>query len=160
MDADLIPFDPYELPLEAGGEEVVPVPGRRRRHATRVLTKTAVLGIRMAPGERKSVNAAARRAGGREASAWAREVILAAAAEEELPSLDAEAHEELLRLRRDLNSGVGSNLNQVVLIANRAGKEGRSPNEDALIRALEATRAALEGLRADLARAISPRGRR
>lgn len=160
MDADLDLFDPFELPPETVPEEVRPVSGRKRRYATRVIPKTAVLGIRMSASERRAVNAAARRAGGREASSWAREVLLAAAADEVVPSVDAEAHDALLRLRRDLNSGVGANLNQVVLIANKAGKEGRSPNEDALIRALEATRAALEGLRADLAKVISPRGRR
>ena len=160
MDADLDLFDPFELPPETVPEEVRPVSGRKRRYATRVIPKTAVLGIRMSASERRAVNATARRAGGREASSWAREVLLAAAADEVVPSVDAEAHDALLRLRRDLNSGVGANLNQVVLIANKAGKEGRSPNEDALIRALEATRAALEGLRADLAKVISPRGRR
>lgn len=122
--------------------------------------RTAPMGIRLHPQERAAIRAAARRARRDDASAWAREVLLAVAAREDIAHVSEEAVEELLRLRRDLNSGVGSNLNQALVYANREAKMGRSPDRRALLEAVEAARAALEALRVDLERVIHPRGRR
>lgn len=155
MDTELL--DPFELPPV--GEEDVTRPGTQRGKRITV-GKTAVLGIRMFPSERRAVNAAARRAGRRETSAWARETLLAAAAGEEVPCVDEAAHEELLRLRRDLNSGIGSNLNQAMHWANREAKMGRAPDRRVLLERVMEVEAGLEALRHDLARVIAPRGRR
>ena len=158
MADDLALLDPFELPPRE--EEPRTVPGRRRRHATRAMAKTAVLGIRMAPGERRAVNAAARRAGRAGASAWAREVILAAAADEEVSSLDGEAVAALDRLRRDLNSGVGSNLNQAMRFVNESRRGGGPADEDRLSTAVEEALSALRAVDGRLAALVAPRGRR
>jgi hypothetical protein len=42
-------------------------------------------------------------------------VLLAVAAKKDIPHVGDECLEELLRLRRDLNPGVGNNLNQLVV---------------------------------------------
>jgi hypothetical protein len=93
-------------------------------------------------------------------SAWAREVLLAHAAREDIPHVGDEALEELLRLRRDLNSGVGNNLNQLVACAHREAKVGRAPDRRALLDAVREAQVAVEGLRRDLERVLHPRGRR
>ena len=152
-------LDPFELPDE---EQPTPAPAtaKKRRYATASRPRTTIFSMRVFPSERIAIRAAARRARRAEASAWAREVLLAAAAEEEIPALDEAAVDELLKLRRDLNSGVGANLNQALRIANEWAKVGKSPDEDALVRAVEGAQLALDALRADLARLTSPRGRR
>ncbi len=155
----LPPLDPFELPDDAPAAEGPAPPARRRRRATADRPRTSVFCIRLLPGERRAVNAAARRVGAR-SSSWGREVLLAAAAEEVLPSLDAAATEELLRLRRDLNAGVGNNLNQAMKAANELRKAGASPDEDALLAAVSEARQALQALRGELGRVIAPRGRR
>lgn len=155
MDTDLL--DPFELP-PVDDEDVIGPGTKRKRRIT--VGKTAVLGIRMFPSERRAVNAAARRAGRREASAWARETLLAAAADEEVPILSEEVHSELMRLRRDLNSGIGANLNQAMKWANREAKMGRAPDRRVLLERVTEVQAGLKALRRDLARIIAPRGRR
>lgn len=152
-------LDPFELPDE---EQPTPAPAtaKKRRYATASRPRTTIFSMRVFPSERIAIRAAARRARRAEASAWAREVLLAAAAEEEIPALDEAAVDELLKLRRDLNSGVGANLNQTLLIANKLAKIGRAPNENRLLEAVTEAKAALDALRADLARLIAPRGRR
>jgi hypothetical protein len=87
-------------------------------------------------------------------------VLLAHAAREDIPHLGEECLEELLRLRRDLNSGVGNNLNQLVAYAHREAKMGRAPDRARLLEAVEAAQVAVEGLRNDLERVLHPRGRR
>ncbi len=155
----LPPLDPFELPDDAPAAENPPSPARRRRRATADRPRTALFCIRLLPGERRAVNAAARRAGAR-SSSWAREVLLAAAADEMPPSLGAGAAEELLRLRRDLNSGIGANLNQAMKMANELRKAGGSVDEGALVAAVTEARDALQALRGELGRVIAPRGRR
>lgn len=152
-------LDPFELP-EPVAEQTAP-PARARRWAVRAIARETVhLGIRMLPSERRAVGAAARRAKAGGASSWAREVLLAAATGQDLQSLDADAVGELLRLRRDLNSGVANNLNQITRAMNEARKLGKSSDADALVAALAEARAALDQVRTDLNRLIAPRGRR
>ena len=73
--------------------------------------------------------------------------------------LDAEASKAVERLRRDLNSGVGSNLNQALAHANAAARAGGAMDEDALLAAVASARAAMEALHADLQRLLGPGGR-
>ena len=73
--------------------------------------------------------------------------------------LDESASRELERLRRDLNSGVGANLNQAVAHANASAKGGQAVDEDVLLAAVVQAQAALEALRGDLARVLAPHGR-
>jgi len=171
-------LDPWELPdvlpPQSPGERGAslrsrPAPSsgaagrkRRKKRAPRSAdgARSAAMGIRLHPQERAAIRAAARRARRDDPSGWAREVLLAAAAREDIPFVGDEALEELLRLRRDLNSGVGANLNQAMLYANREAKMGRAPDRRALLEAVEAARAGLEALRAELERVIHPRGRR
>ncbi len=130
-------LDPFALPEDEAPREAEADPRvRRRRRATADRPRTALFCIRLLPGERRSVNAAARRSGGARASSWAREVLSAAAAEEALPFLDEGATGELLRLRRDLNAGVGNKLNQDMKAANEFRKAGASPDDDALLAAV------------------------
>lgn len=78
---------------------------------------------------------------------------------EGLPVLDAEGSRTVERLRRDLNSGVGSNLNHALAHANAAVRGGGAVDGDALLAAVTASGAALEALRADLQRLLGPQGR-
>jgi hypothetical protein len=87
-------------------------------------------------------------------------VLLAVAAKEDIPHVGDECLEELLRLRRDLNSGIGNNLNQLVTYAHREAKMGRAPDRTRLLDAVVAAQAAVETLRQDLERVLHPRGRR
>ena len=73
--------------------------------------------------------------------------------------LDREASKAVERLRRDLNSGVGSNLNQALLHANRAAREGVAPDEHALLEAVKGARAVLNAVREELGRLLGPGGR-
>lgn len=152
-------LDPFELPDDEQGAPAQ-VKARKRRYATTSQPRALVFSMRLYPGERVAIRAAARRAKREEMSSWAREVLLAAAAREEVPTLDEEAADELRRIRRDLNSGVGANLNQAMRLANELGKAGGSPDEDALAKAVVEAMSALDLLRADLNRLIAPRGRR
>lgn len=147
--------DPFALP----GDEP-PRPSRARRPRTvRHAHRTAWLHLRVLPSERLRLTGAAGRAGYRNTSSWARGTLLAASQGESLPVLDATATGELVRLRRDLNSGVGANLNQAVAHANARAKGGMPADEDALLHAVDAARAALEAVREDLARLLGPHGR-
>lgn len=136
---------------------------KRKKRAPRAAEgepRSKPLGIRLHPRERSALLAAARRARRDDVSAWCREVLLAHAAREDIPHVGDECLEELLRLRRDLNSGVGNNLNQAMVWAHREAKMGRSPDRTRLLEAVVAAQAAVEALRGDLERVLHPRGRR
>lgn len=160
-------LDEWGMPIDA-----VPIPNPEAPHRSKVKRKKRAprssdgeprsrpIGIRLHPRERSALVAAARRARRDDVSAWAREVLLAHAAKEDIPHVGDEALEELLRLRRDLNSGVGNNLNQVMRWAHREAKMGRAPDRRSLLEAVVATQAGLDGLRKDLERVLHPRGRR
>ena len=108
-------------------------------------------GVRLAAG--------AHAAGYRDVSAWCRGTLLAACGGEAPPVLDEAASRELERLRRDLNSGVGSNLNQALAHANARARAGQAADADGLLAAVAAAQTALEALRSDLARVLAPHGR-
>jgi len=157
-------LDEWGMPVDAA-----PLPAsrpprtKRKKRAARSAEgepRSRPIGIRLHPRERSALIAAARRARRDDVSAWAREVLLAHAAREDIPHLGEECLEELLRLRRDLNSGVGNNLNQLVAYAHREAKMGRAPDRARLLEAVEAAQVAVEGLRNDLERVLHPRGRR
>lgn len=148
----LDPLDPFTLP-------VTPPPRHRRPRAVRHAQRTAWLHLRLLPSERTRLTAAARRAGRTDTSSWARGTLLAACDGEDTPMLDAEASKAVERLRRDLNSGVGSNLNQALAHANAAARAGGAMDEDALLAAVASARAAMEALHADLQRLLGPQGR-
>lgn len=160
-------LDEWGMPVDAVPALSVPRPTRpqakRKKRAPRSPdgeARSRPLGIRLHPRERTALIAAARRARRDDVSAWAREVLLAVAAREDVPCVSDEALEELLRLRRDLNSGIGSNLNQLVTYAHREAKMGRAPDRTRLLDAVLATQAGLDGLRKYLERVLHPRGRR
>jgi hypothetical protein len=160
-------LDEWGMPLSFDAPLNAPTPKvprtKRKKRAARSTDgepRSAPLGIRLHPRERSALVAAARRARRDDVSAWAREVLLAHAAKEDIPHVGEEALEELLRLRRDLNSGVGNNLNQLVTYAHREAKMGRAPDRHALLEAVQAAQAAVETLRQDLERVLHPRGRR
>lgn len=155
---DVALLDPFELPDE---EQPAPAPtDRKRRAATSGKPQARLFSIRLLPSERRTVDAAARRAQARGTSSWARETLLAAATDEDVPIVGEEARLELLRLRRDLNSGPGANLNQAMRLANEMRRMGESPDEDAVVAAIREATAALNALKSDLGRITSPRGRR
>ena len=74
--------------------------------------------------------------------------------------MDTQALAEVARLRRDLNSGIGANLNQAMLHANALAKGGEQPDGDTLLHEVRQAREAVECLRADLQRLLRPAGRR
>lgn len=160
-------LDEWGMPLELAPTPVIaqrePSKAKRKKRASRTSDgepRSKPIGIRLHPRERSALLAAARRARRDDVSAWCREVLLAHAAREDIPHVGEECLEELLRLRRDLNSGVGNNLNQVVSWAHREAKMGRAPDRTRLLDAVQAAQAAVEELRRDLARVLHPRGRR
>ncbi|MBS7792461.1 hypothetical protein KTR66_20885 [Roseococcus sp. SDR] len=172
-------LDEWGMPMDAAPTPSVqalspmakrqPVPGpqrtkaKRKKRAPRAVEgepRSRPLGIRLHPRERSALLAAVRRARRDDVSAWAREVLLAHAAKEDIPHVGDEALQELLRLRRDLNSGVGNNLNQAMVWANREAKMGRAPDRARLLEAVLAVQAGVEELRRDLERVLHPRGRR
>ena len=144
------PLDPFALP---------PIPRPRRPRAVRHAQRTAWLHVRLLPSERIRLVAGARRSGYPDTSSWARGALLAACDGDTLPLLDGEAVKAVERLRRDLNSGPGANLNQALLHANRSVLEGVPPDERSLLEAVEGARAAVEALRGELGRLLGPGGR-
>ncbi len=153
-------LDPFELPEADASASLRPAQPRQRRAAVRDVSRpTEHLGIRMFRAEKQKIRAAAKRVKQRPSS-WARETLLAAASDEEVPHVGEDALAELVRLRRDLNSGVANNLNQAMRLANEMRKAGESPDEGELARAIREARVALDGVRAVVEGAIRPRGRR
>ena len=148
----LDPLDPFALPA-------APPPRHRRPRAVRHALRTAWLHLRLLPSEHTRLTAAARRAGRTDTSSWARGTLLSACGGDALPVLDAQAAKAVERLRRDLNSGVGANLNQALLHANRLSREGLPPDARSLLEAVDDARAALEAVREKLGRLLGPGGR-
>lgn len=156
---DLAPLDPTALPPLP--EPTTRPPRRTRQPRPRITraSRTVHLGVRVLPSERVRLAAEAKAAGYRDVSAWCRGTLLAACGGEAPPVLDETASRDLERLRRDLNSGVGSNLNQALAHANVHAKAGRLVNLDVLLAAVAAAQVALEALRGDLGKVLGPRGR-
>ena len=146
--ADTVFFDPFEVPQDIG-------PSKPKTRATR----TAFTTVRTLPSEKIRLRAAARRAGYRDVSSWARGLLLAAATGDAMPRIDIDALAEIARLRRDLNSGIGANLNQAMLHANACSKAGMAVDDAGLTSVVAATKSALEALRTDLQQALKPHGR-
>lgn len=146
-------LDPFELPEPAPSEQ-------KRVQGFDKATRTAFVTVRALPSEKIRLRAAAKRAGYRDTSSWARGVLLAAATGDDAPRLDDGVATEIARLRRDLNSGIGSNLNQALLHANTNVRAGTAIDEAALATIVSEARDVLEGLRSDLQQALKPHGRR
>ncbi|MBX9660241.1 MAG: hypothetical protein K2X00_16895 [Nitrospiraceae bacterium] len=142
------PFELPDLPLTA------PISETFER-----ATRSAFVTVRTLPSEKVRLRAAAKRAGYRDVSSWARGVLLAAAAGEHAPRLDDAAATEIARLRRDLNSGLGANLNQAMTHANTNARAGITIDEAGLSDAVNAAQHAVEMLRADLQAILKPHGR-
>lgn len=152
--------DPFALPgNEPGDGSAVPARRRRTRAPGRAF-RSEWVHVRVLPSEKARMAAAARRAGYPDLSAWSRGLLMAACDGQALPVLDEGALAEVARLRRDLSSGVGANLNQVVAHANARAKGGHAVDGDALLAAVSAAREAVEALHADLRRLLRPAGRR
>lgn len=161
---DTLLDDPFALPElvsdDAPGDGPA-VPARRRRaRAPGRAFRSEWVHVRVLPSEKARMAAAARRAGYPDLSAWSRGLLMAACDGQGQPMLDEGALAEVARLRRDLGSGVGSNLNQALQHANARAKGGQAVDGDALLAAVSAARAALELLHADLRRLLRPAGRR
>lgn len=117
------------------------------------------LALRLLPSEKLRLTAAAKRAGYDDTSSWARGVLLAECAGETLPVIDHGVLAEVARLRRDLNSGIGANLNQALLHANRAAKGLDEPDETELVREVRFAQDALATMKVELQRLLKPAGR-
>lgn len=161
---DALLDDPFALPELAPGD--VPgdgpaVPARRRRaRAPGRAFRSEWVHVRVLPSEKARMAAASGRAGYPDLSAWSRGLLMSACDGQAPPVLDEGALAEVARLRRDLGSGVGANLNQVVAHANARAKGGMPADGDALLAAVSAAREAVESLHADLRRLLRPAGRR
>lgn len=142
-------LDPFELPPI----EEVEVGDFARA------TRTAFVTVRTLPSEKIRLRAAAKKAGYRDTSSWARGILLSATTGEDAPRLDDAAAAEIARLRRDLNSGIGANLNQALTHANTNARMGVAIDEAGLSDAVNAARHAVEMLRKDLQQALKPNGR-
>ncbi len=145
------PEDPFALPplRNKGGRPFSTKPWRSEIAQFRVLSS-----------EKARLTAAAKRAGYRDLSSWSRGMLLAACDGDSLVRWDEAARDEVARLRRDLGSGVGSNLNQALQHANTAAKGGQTVNVGELLSAVQQAQAALEVLTADLKQALQRGGRR
>ena len=157
------PDDPFAPPeAEPGATKrgrAADATPRKRRVVPPGKQRETRFNVRLLPAERARMTSAAAKAGFRNASSWARTSLLAACEKEPVAVASEAALVEVARLRRDLNSGVGSNFNQVTTHANAMAKGGQSADGEALLRSVEEARAALNLLRADLAVALAPRGR-
>ena len=147
------PFAPPPCPAPAGRR-----PGRPRSMGQ--AWRSAYVTIRVMPSEKVRLLAAARRAGHDDTSTWARGLLMAACDGEAPAAMDVQALAEVARLRRDLNSGIGANLNQAMLHANALAKGGEQPDGDTLLHEVRQAREAVEALHADLQRLLRPAGRR
>ncbi len=116
--------------------------------------------FRVLPSEKIRLTAASRRAGYPDLSSWSRGLLLSAAEGESTPRLSDEVLAEIARLRRDIGSGVGSNLNQAMAHANAAAKAGQAVDAEALSKAVRDAHTALDGLRGELTALLRPRGLR
>lgn len=153
------PFAPPEAEPTAGRERGAGITRRKRRVLPHGKQREARFNVRLLPAERAAMTSAARRAGFRNASAWARTSLLAACEQGPVVMVSEAALAEVARLRRDLNSGVGSNLNQALTHANALAKRGQSAEGDSLLVAVEEAREALAVVLGELRRLLRPAGR-
>ena len=153
------PFAPPEAEPTAGRERGVSLARRKRRVVPHGKQREAGFNVRLLTAERARMTSAAAKAGFRNASSWARTSLLAACENEPLPVASEAALAEVARLRRDLNSGVGANLNQALTHANALAKRGQSADGEALLRSVEETHEALAVVLEELRRVLHPAGR-
>ncbi len=133
--------DPFALP---------PLRSKGGRPRSTKAWRSELTQFRVLPSEKVRLTAAAHHAGYPDLSSWSRGTLLAACEGESLARWDDSARDEKGRLRRDLGSGVGANLNQALQHANAAAKGSENTNETELLSAVQGARAALDALRADL----------
>lgn len=156
------PLAGWELPDDPAAAIPAPAPAKARKaarprdNARAIRTAQAV--VRMLPAEMRSARAAAKRAKHPSLSSFVRALVLAGD-KAPMPALDEAAAREVARLRRDINSGVGANLNQALHHANEMAKGGRSVDADALLHAVRDAAAAMEMVLGRLETVLSPRGR-
>jgi hypothetical protein len=155
---DLNLLDPWELPdaLEQASHDRATHPVKPRNNGRAVRTAQAV--VRMLPSEMRSARAAAKRAKHPSLSSFVRALVLAGE-DAPLPVLDDNTAREVARLRRDINSGIGANLNQVVHHANAMAKAGQLPNAEHLLEAVRAADEKMEAVLGRLELILSPSGR-
>ena len=148
--------DPFALPDEK------PASSRKKggRPSSAKAFRSGFVRFRVLPSEKTRLTAAARRAGYPDLSSWSRGLLLSAAEGDSTPRLSDEVLSEISRLRRDIGSGFGANLNQALAHANEAAKAGQSVGVDALTGAVQSAQAALDGLRGELTGLLRPRGLR
>lgn len=155
----LLPLAGWELPDDPVAAIPAPVKegkaARPRDNARAIRTAQAV--VRMLPSEMRSARAAAKRAKHPSLSSFVRALVLAGDAP--VPVLDDEAAREVARLRRDINSGIGANLNQVTRHANELAKAGRLPDAQALLEAVRLAEERMEAVQARMDAVLAPRGR-
>lgn len=156
--AELNLLEPWELPdVVTGTSQDGPVRSATPRNNGRAV-RTAQAVVRMLPSEMRSARAAAKRAKHPSLSSFVRALLLAGE-DAPLPVLDESTAREVARLRRDINSGIGANLNQVVHHANAMAKAGQLPNAEHLLEAVRAAEAGMEAVLGRLELILSPRGR-
>ncbi len=142
--------DPFALP---------PLRSKGGRPRSTKAWRSEIAQCRVLPSEKARLNAAAHRAGYPDLSSWSRGTLLAACDGESLVRWDETARDEVARLRRDLGSGVGANLNQALAHANAAAKGGQSIDLIELVATIQAATLALDALRGDLDGVLRPGGR-
>lgn len=133
--------------------ELPPLKPVRRKRAVR----SAQAVVRMLPSEMRRAQALSDRAGYASLSEWIR--ARAVTDDEIFVVLGDETAAELVKLRRDLNSGIGANLNQALHHANARAGAGQPVDEAGLADQVAQTRAALASVLVALERLLSPRGR-
>ena len=148
--------DPFALP------DAKPASNRNKggRPPSAKAFRSGFVRFRVLPSEKIRLTAAAKRAGYPDLSSWSRGLLLGAADGESAPRLSDEVLAEIARLRRDIGSGFGANLNQAVTHANAAAKAGQAVEAERLTAAVTVARAALDGLRGELTALLRPRGLR
>ena len=148
--------DPFALPDEK--------PATRRNKGGRPPSakafRSSFVRLRVLPSEKIRLTAAAKRGGYPDLSSWSRGLLLGATAGDTAPRLSDDVLSELVKLRRDIGSGVGSNLNQAMAHANAALKAGQAVEVDVLADAVQAAHVALDELRGELTRLLRPQGLR
>lgn len=155
VDAGLL--DPWELPETSEASQDRPARTAKPRNNSRAI-RTAQAVVRMLPSEMRSARAAAKRAKHPSLSSFVRSLVLAGDGTP-LPVLDESTAREVSRLRRDINSGIGANLNQITRHSNELAKVGRIPDAEALLEAVRAAEERMEAILVRLELILSPQGR-
>lgn len=150
-------LDPWELPdpVEAS-QDRSSRSAKPRQNGRAIRTAQAV--VRMLPSEMRSARAAAKRGRHPSLSSFVRALVLAGD-DAPLPVLDEAVAREVARLRRDINSGIGANLNQITRHANELAKVGRLPDAEQLVEAVNAAAEKMEAILGRLELVLSPHGR-